>query len=107
MEDDITKNKHFLMALEQVIQVSNREIIHSRIPPITSERMLSFAVTLAKLRAEYIQAAFQFADSNHADGEEVAKGIDNLSICRRQFTEARDAFIALQRAIELAYVAVE
>lgn len=107
MEDDLTKNKHFLMGLEQVIQVSNREVIHKRIAPITSERMLSFAITLAKLRAEYIEVAFQFADLKYEDGAEGAEEIDELSLRRRRFEEARDAFIALQRAIELAYVAVE
>jgi hypothetical protein len=35
-----------------------------------------------------------------------AADIDKLDTCRRRFEVARDAFIALQRAIELGYVTV-
>ncbi len=67
--------------------------------------MLSFADAVAKLRADYIQEAFVFADMEQADGDEVAD-IENLDNCRRRFEVARDAFIALQRAIELGYAKV-
>ncbi len=107
MEEDLAKNKHFLMEIEQGIRLSNNEVIHQKISPITSERMLSFAVAVAKLRAEYIETAFKFADAKHADGGESDAGIDELRLCRSRFEETRDAFIALQRAIELGYMAVE
>ncbi|MDA1022454.1 MAG: hypothetical protein O2817_03805 [Proteobacteria bacterium] len=64
-------------------------------------------MAVAKLRAQYIDAAFKFADAKHPEGAEGTAEIDKLGLCRRRFKEARDAFIALQRAIELGYMAVE
>ena len=107
IDEKLTKNQRFLRETEQAIRITNNEIIHKQLPPITSERMLTFSVAVAKLRAQYIEAAFTFADAKHADGAEGAADIDELGLCRRRFEEARDAFIALQRAIELGYVAAE
>ncbi len=107
MDEKLTKNQRFLRETEQAIRLTNNEVIHKQIPPITSERMLTFSVAVAKLRAQYIEAAFTFADAKHADGVAGAVDIDELGLCRRRFEEARDAFIALQRAIELGYMAVE
>ncbi len=107
MEEVLAKNQRFLRETEQAIRITNNEVIHKQVPPITSERMLTFSEAVAKLRAQYIEAAFTFADAKHADGAEGAADIDELGLCRRRFEEARDAFIALQRAIELGYVAIE
>ena len=107
MSSDPAKNKRFLMEVEQGIRLANNEIIHKVIPPVTSERMLSFAIAVAQLRAQYIEAAFVFADIKTTEGKKPAGAIEELSSCRRQFEEARDAYIALQRAIELGYVANE
>jgi len=107
MEDTLAKNKHFLMEVEQSIRLANTEVIHQQVTPITSERMLSFALTVAKLRAQYIKAAFDFADALHAPGNEGDAEMDGLTLHRRRFEEARDSFIVLQRAIEIGYVAVE
>jgi len=106
-DDELAKNQRFLRETEQAIRLTNNEVIHQRVEPITSERMLSFSVAVAKLRAEYIDAAFKFADAKHPDGAAGAEEIDALGLHRRRFEEARDAFIALQRAIELGYMAVE
>ena len=107
MDEKLAKNQRFLRETEQAIRLTNNEVIHKQIPPITSERMLTFAIAVAKLRAQYIGVAFAFADAKHADGAAGAADIDELGLCRRRFEEARDAFIALQRAIELGYMAVE
>lgn len=107
LNDDLAKHQRFLREIEQGIRLSNNEVIHKRIPPITSERMLTFAVAVAKIRAQYIEAAFKFADANLSDAPEGTAEIDELRELRGRFEEARDAFIALQRAIELGYVDVE
>ena len=107
MDDDIQKNQRFLRETEQVIRLSNNEVIHKRIPPINTERMVSFAIVVAKLRAQYIESAFKFADTKHADDDIGEAEVNEISLRRRRFEEARDAFIALQRAIELGYMAVE
>ncbi len=107
IDDELAKNQRFLREVEQIIRLSNNEIIHKRVPPINSERMVSFSVVVAKLRAQYVEAAFNFADMKDIEGEEETVEFDRLSSCRKKFEEARDAFIALQRAIELGYMTVE
>ncbi len=109
MEEDsvITKNRRFLKEMEQAIRKTNNGIIHATVPPINVDRMISFATAIAKLRAKYIQAAFDFADVKLADDEESTADIKALSVYRSQFETAREAFIALERAIELGYVVVE
>jgi hypothetical protein len=81
--------------------------MHQLVAPVTTERMLSFSVAVSKLRAEYIKAAFKFADAKHLTGAEGHAEIDELSLCRKRFEEARDAFIALERSIELGYISVK
>ncbi|MBT3788088.1 MAG: hypothetical protein HN725_03790 [Alphaproteobacteria bacterium] len=105
IDDELTKNTRFLKELEHNIRVTNNRVIHQKVEPITAERMLSFADAVANLRAEYVQEAFVFADMEQGDGSGAAD-IDKLDTCRRRFEVARDAFIALQRAIELGYVTV-
>jgi hypothetical protein len=106
-DEDLAKNQRFLRETEQAIRISNNEVIHKEIAPISSERIQTFAIAVAKLRAQYIDAAFKFADAHHPEGAEGIAEIEELGLCRRRFEEARDAFIALQRAIELGYMAVE
>jgi hypothetical protein len=107
MDDELARNQRFLRETEQAIRLTNNEIIHKRVPPLTIDRMLSFAIVVAKLRAQYIEAALSFADMKQAEATEKDAKIDELGLYRRQFEEVRDAFIALQRAIELGYMAVE
>ncbi len=104
MDDELDVNRRFLLEVEQGIRISNNEVIHSKIPPVNAERMLSFAVSVSKLRLSYIEAAFAFADGTYADGEEGVQEVKELKLHRQRFEEARDAFIALQRAIELGYI---
>ena len=105
IDDELTRNTRFLKEIEHNIRITNNRVIHQKVEPITSERMLSFADAVANLRAEYIQEAFVFADMEHTDGTGVA-AIEKLDSCRRRFEVAREAFIALQRAIELGYAKV-
>jgi len=107
MDQDLTNNQRFLRETERSIRISNHEVIGKMVEPITAERMLSFSVAVSKFRAEYINAAFKFADAKHPEGAEGASDIDELVCCRKRFEEARDAFIALERTIELGYISVE
>lgn len=107
MPDELAKNQRFLREVEQIIRMTNNEVIHKLVDPINTDRMVSFAIVVAKLRARYVDAAFKFADMKHAGSDEGGAEIAELSKCRVKFEEARDAFFALQRAIELGYMAVE
>ncbi len=107
LDDDLQKNQRFLKEVEQVIRLANKEVIHKQVPSINTDRMVSFAIAVAKLRAQYIQAAFSVAEKNSQGEAGDEADISELRKCREAFTEARDAFIVLQRAIEIGYVSVE
>ena len=64
MMDETALQQRFLLEIEQRIRVANREVIHKRIPPITSENLLPFVVSVARLRARYLEAAFKFAEES-------------------------------------------
>ena len=102
-----TGNIRFMKEIEQSVRLANREVIHSNVPPITQDRMLSFALAVAKLRSKYIEAAFEFADNSQGDGSEKASSLNELERYKHEFEVARDAYIALQRAIELEYIDTE
>ncbi|MEX2571808.1 MAG: hypothetical protein WD737_10970 [Gemmatimonadota bacterium] len=99
----LLRQRKFLHDIEQGIRQANQEIIHERIPELTRERFVEFALVVARLRASYLQASL-----------EVSRGVPDLSepaaLCsalkphRVAYEEARDAFEALQRAIERGYV---
>lgn len=95
--------KRFLGEVEQGIRFANREIIHGIIPDLDKDTVLAFAVAVGRLRARYLEAAFQLGINEHGDApkdEEIAE----LRRRREMFEEARSAFDALRDAIEKGYV---
>lgn len=106
--DDYKKlmlQQKFMQDIEQGIRIANREIIHERLPHITEEAVLKFAVTVSRFRARYLEAAFQLTSEGGALPEK--KVMDELSESREAYLLARNAFDALQRAIEQGYVDLE
>ena len=101
--EDLVKQRRFLMELEQGVRVANREVIHQRIPPVTIDNLLPFAVSVARLRGRYLEAAFKFAEKDSGDPLDAAEVAD-LQRQRQMYEEARDAFEALRHAIERGYV---
>lgn len=99
---DLMEQKRFLSEVEQGIRLANREVIHSRIPEITKNTVLSFSVAVASLRARYLEEAFRIGSvqGSTPDQEEIKA----LKISREMYEEARDAFEALRYAIERGYV---
>ena len=86
--------------LEEDIKKSMRNRDQARLDAL---RFLKFAVTVAKLRAQYLRAAFQlFVGDKDPDPAGVAK----LRQKREMFEEALSAFEALRRAIDKGYVGV-
>ena len=99
------RQKAFLFEVEQAIRAANNEIIHDKLPEISRKDIYHLAVTVAKLRAGYLKTAFEL---NHMDGEAPdAELVASLQRKRETYDEARSAFLALQRAIEVGYVDVE
>jgi len=104
MTDDLARQQRFLLEAEQGIRLANREVLSKKIPPINSQSVLSFAVAVAKVRAEYLAAAFSFTSKNN-DAEPIdQQAIDDLKEHRIKYEEAREAFEALKHAIEVGYI---
>lgn len=102
----ILEYKRFLNEVEQAIQFANREIINKRIPNLCKDDILTFAVSVGRLRAHYLEAAFKLAvnESGEPPNDDT---IDELSHRRTMYEEARKAFDALNYAIERGYVDLE
>ena len=93
--------KHFLNELDLGIRAANQEIIHGRIPDLDREKALIFATMVARLRADYLDAAFKHCTL----GTNVAfANVEDLRNKRETYEEARDAFQALRHAIECGYI---
>lgn len=108
--DDYQKllnQKRFLGELEQGIRFANREIIHDLIPILNKETFLSFAVSVGRLRAQYLRAAFDLATQHGHQHVPDRVQIDELRARREMYEEAKGAFDALREAIEKGYVDVE
>lgn len=98
--------KRFLGEVEQGIRFANREVIHKLIPAITKDSVLTFAVVVGRLRARYLEAAFNLGAGEHGDAPEQAK-INELKMRREMYEEVRAAFEALRDAIEKGYLDVQ
>lgn len=96
------KQRQFLDQIERSIREANRRIIHDRISELDQEGFVRFAHHVARLRAAYLQAALEVGLD--AGEDEPASWIVSLRRRREAYEEARDAFEALQRAIERGYV---
>ena len=99
----VDKGKRFLMEMESAISAANREVIHKHIPAMSRESILPFAISVARLRARYLEAAFKFSEKEHGEALSDAE-INELRRQREMYEEAREAFGALTHAIERGYV---
>ncbi len=94
--------RRFILELENGIRFANQEIIHKEIPGLTTESILELAVAIARLRAQYLAAAFKLGSGEtEAPGDEIVAALQRKRVA---YEEARDAFQALREAIEKGYV---
>ncbi|HER25839.1 MAG TPA: hypothetical protein ENI69_01880 [Rhodospirillales bacterium] len=103
---DLLKHKHFLGEVEQGIRFANNEIIHQKIPTLNKDNILSFAIAVGRLRANYLETALKLGQDQTGELPEP-EIIDNLKRHRQLYEEARLAFEALREAIEKGYVDVD
>ena len=105
-QNEDARRQHFLKEVEQLVQITNREILSQRMPPITRENILPLAVSVARLRGNYLAEAFRVAK---ADAGEAPAGseIQALKTHRETYEEAKGAFEALIHAIERGYVGLD
>lgn len=103
---DLKAHARFLSEVEQDIRTANTRIIHERIPALSREAIHAFAVTVGRLRARYLEAAFKLGIDEHGDPPDEQQ-VNELRRRREMFEEARAAFDALQHAISRGYIDVE
>ena len=95
--------QRYFTETEQGIRIANQEVIHGKIPQLDQERAFAFAVCVARLRAEYLQAALALCGK--AEGPlPDATAIESLRQKREIFEEARAAYEALSHAIDVGYI---
>ncbi len=99
------QTQHFLKEMEQAIQVVNRDILSQRLPSITKDNILPLAISVARLRGQYLAEAFRIAetDAGNAPGEAE---ISSLKRHREMYEEARNSFDALIHIIDRGYVEI-
>ncbi len=102
--EDYREELRFLNELEQGVRLANQEIIHERIPGLDKHTILALAVSVARLRASYLEAALKIGSVG--DGEPDKALVGELRSRREAFEETRIAYDALHRAIEVGYIDV-
>lgn len=95
----LRRQRQFLEEVERKIAEANREILHERIPELNKDSFVDLAKHVARLRATYLQVALE-----GKEGEDANEFVQELRRRREAYDEARDAFEALQRAIQRGYV---
>jgi hypothetical protein len=101
--EHLKHQRHFLHEVEKGIREANVAIIHGLIPELGPDSFLRFATVVARLRADYLQAALHLSRAVEQDAARD-EALGELRRHREAYEEARAAFDALQRAIEKGYV---
>ena len=99
INDDLREHQQFAMKIEQAVRMTNREVLHPIVDPLTEDKVLSVAVEVAKRRAAYIDSTLKMAVA----GEHAPSG-EELRSLRLKYEEGRDAFAELMTAIERGHI---
>ncbi|NDY94747.1 hypothetical protein [Wenzhouxiangella limi] len=102
----LRRHRQFVLELEREIGPINRQLVHEDMPRLTRAHCLELATVVARSRATYLNLALKLGQSS-ADRLPDDDRILELREARRRFEELRDAFTALERAIECGYVDIE
>jgi len=101
--DDQRAKLQFFDEIERSIRIVNQEVIHARIPELNRESAIAFAVSVARLRASYLDAAMQVCANGSGEAPDV-EAVEDLRRKREVFEEARTAYEALRHAIDVGYI---
>ena len=102
----LRRHRQFVLELEREIGQLNRSVVHQRMPHLDREKCLALAAAVAAARADYLGLALGLSDGD-ALSEMSENQINQMAKARRHFEELRDAFTALERAIECGYVDID
>lgn len=107
IDDDsalLRQQKQFLQHVELALRRVNREVIHAHIPDLNKESFVRLAQFVAEARSRYLACALALTG---AAPQEAGQRLVALRDARCMFEESRDAFAALERAIEQGYVDIK
>lgn len=106
-EDDdsalLRKQKQFLQQMQFDLRQLNRRVIHDRIPDLARDGFVRFAQFVAEARSSYLEVALSLSKLP-TGSKEAESALATLKHVREVFEESRDAFAALERAIERGYI---
>ena len=102
-EQLLRQQRFFLAELERDIRRINREIIHERIPKLSRQCFVELGRGVAERRAEYLRQAIELGRSAPGSAEQAA-ALAAMPGLRHNYHESREAFAALERAIERGYI---
>ena len=88
----------FLLEIEDAIIKANRQAIQERLGPLRRSRFLELTQQVAKIRADYLHAAF------HVQWSDMQAESGDLELKRARYEEAVAAYEALERAVERGYI---
>jgi hypothetical protein len=95
-------HRRFMEEVEMAVRAANQEIIGHKLPHLNRTSFFKLAVSIARLRANYLEAVMA-TDWDHADADQLAA----VQKRRAMFEEARAGFEALQHAFERGYFSLE
>ncbi|MDZ4349905.1 MAG: hypothetical protein U1A22_10270 [Xanthomonadaceae bacterium] len=104
-EASLRRQRHFLDDVEREIRRVNREAIHAVVPPLGRLRFLDLARIVARRRVDYLRLALELSECAPDDARSQAL-LDQMPTARKNYFESREAFAALERAIERGYIDV-
>ncbi len=102
----LRRQRRFLEEVERDIRRVNRDTIHAVLAPLGRQRFIDLARVVARRRVEYLRLAIELSECGD-DAQEAGSVLVRMPTARRNYVEAREAFAALERAIERGYVDVE
>jgi len=104
-EELLRVQRRFLAETERDIRAANLEIIHAEIPALNRQCFFDLGRHVARKRAAYLRKAIELSRLP-AESTEHAAALKDITGLRVAYEESRDAFAALERAIERGYIDV-
>lgn len=102
----LRKQQAFLQRIEFELRRINRQIIHRDIPDLSRQSFVQLAQFVAEERSRYLQLGLSLSVLPNGSPEAESM-LDQLARARRSFKESREAFVALERAIQQGYVDIQ
>ncbi|NGX17167.1 hypothetical protein [Wenzhouxiangella sp. XN24] len=102
----LRRQRHFLEELARDIWTANRQIINDEIPALSRQNFMDLGRLVACRRAAYLRKSIELSEFEPGSPE-AAAAFEALPALRVTYSEAKNAFAALERAIERGYIDID